>query len=129
MRDHFSKRRKQIEGIIDTLNPAVKNNKKVYDKVAQHSKSSKENTNRDDFFKKSNEEVKLFLNEKIYQKDFDSIIADCVTKQKNLANDTIISRLTAREAIDDAMSYLSKFSITLDANILTENSSCLKKQK
>lgn len=116
LRENFSKRRKQIEGIIDTMNPAVKNNKKVYDKVAQHSKSSKENTNRDDFFKKAKEEVKLFLNEKNYQKSFDSIVTDCATKQKNLANDTLISRLTAREAIDDAMSYLSKFSITLDAN-------------
>lgn len=116
LRDHFSKRRKQIEGIIDTMNPAVKNNKKVYDKVAQHSKSAKENTNRDDFFKKSKEEVKLFLNEKNYQKNFDSIITDCVKKEKNLTDDGIKIRLTAHEAIDDAISYLSKYTLTLNAN-------------
>ena len=50
VRKHFSKRRAQIETIVNSLSYADKKDKKLFDRVAQHSKASKEKINRHDFY-------------------------------------------------------------------------------
>lgn len=125
LRDHFSKRRKQIEEIVGTLNPAVQQDKKIYDKVAQHSKASKESIDQQSFYEKSKRDVQCYLEKSEGSKNFDDIILGCIEKGKipNAAKsnpDTI-----AQTAIQDAISEQSKFSVHFDKNKVLQRATTL----
>jgi len=114
LRDHFSKRRKQIVDIIKTLNPSVQNSKKMHDIIAQHSKAGKEKINVKDFFEKAKLDMDSYLSKAGDTRSFDKIIDDC--KSKNEQANTIGEKSSALEAVKDAISHQSQFSVLLDAN-------------
>jgi conjugative relaxase-like TrwC/TraI family protein len=113
LKEHFSKRRMQIEKIVDSLDNANKYDKKLYDVVAQHSRAAKEKLSQKDFMAKSKIAMQSYLSQSNINKTFDSILIDCCQK------DTINKPITtahAKEAIDDAIESLSRYSFKLDAN-------------
>lgn len=114
LRDHFSKRRQQIVDIIKTLNPSVQNSKKMHDIIAQHSKAGKEKINVKDFFEKAKLDMDSYLSKTGEPRAFDKIIDDC--KNKNEQVKPINEKSSALEAIKDAISHQSQFSVLLDAN-------------
>src|SRR3990167_11125372 len=116
MRDFFSKRRKQIEDIIKTMNPSVQKNKKIFDQVAQHSKAGKINMGMESFFEKAKNDMQTYLDRSIEKREFDTIINACREKTIDQKIFDASDKDSAREAIIDAISHESQFSVTLDAN-------------
>ena len=116
VRSHFSKRRDQIVKIIDSLKYASKQDKKLYDFVAQHSKATKEKINTVDFLAKSKREMQTYLDINDQGKKFDDIIKVCMQKPLKTPEST----QQAKEAIADSTNWLSNFSTKLDANKIIE---------
>lgn len=116
LRDHFSKRRKQIEDIISTLNPAVQQDKKIYDKVAQHSKASKESIDQESFYEKSKQDVQAYLEKDGSGKNFNDIIKSCLEKGKTFQPVKHMPDTIALNAIRDAVAEQSKFNVCFDKN-------------
>lgn len=116
LRDCFSKRRKQIEEIVSTLNPAAQDNKKTYDKVAQHSKASKESIDQQSFYEKARRDVETYLEENHDSKNFDEIVCQCMENKKTLNTDTLKFDTVATNAIQEAITDLSKFNVYFNKN-------------
>src|SRR3990167_31639 len=116
VRDHFSKRRKQIEEIVSTLNPAAQDNKKIYDKVAQHSKASKESMDKASFFEKSKHDMQQYIETNHPGKTFDTILQGCIEKEMTHSNTHANAIDIAQTAVKNAISNLSKFHISFDKN-------------
>jgi len=121
IRKHFSKRREQIEKIVSSLENADKNDKKLFDQVAQNSRASKQKISKTDFMLKSKHEMQSFLSNNIYNKNFDQLLDVC-TKDKALKSQP--TTIDAKNAISDAISSLSTFSVKLDANKIIEKAVC-----
>ncbi len=117
IKNHFSKRRQQIVSIVDSLQHADKNDKILYNHVAQHSKAGKEKINHRDFMAKSKGSMQQFLDLHHAGKSFDDITHKCINPK---INENINTSVKSNEALLDAISSLSRFSVTLDANRLIE---------
>ncbi len=113
IRQHFSKRREQIEKIVESLPSAQKNNKKLFDAVAQNSKAAKDKISTNDFMVKAKSEMQSYLETNNYSKSFDGVVNEC-SKSQTLHK--TIDSPSAREAVSDAVSHLSRFSVALDIN-------------
>ncbi len=117
IKNHFSKRRQQIVSIVDSLQHADKNDKILYNHVAQHSKAGKEKINHRDFMAKSKSSMQQFLDLHHAGKSFDDITNKCINLK---IKENINPFVKSKEALLDAISSLSRFSVTLDANRLIE---------
>ncbi len=117
IKNHFSKRRQQIVSIVDSLQHADKNDKILYNHVAQHSKAGKEKINHRDFMAKSKGSMQQFLDLHHAGKSFDDITHKCINPK---IKENINTSFKSNEALLDAISSLSRFSVTLDANLLIE---------
>ena len=125
LRDHFSKRRKQIKDIVATLNPAIQQDKKIYDKVAQHSKASKETIDQKSFYEKTKHDVQNYLEKSEGSKNFDDIIRGCIEKGKMLGTLKSHPDIIAQTAIQDAIVEQSKFNVHFDKNKVLQRATTL----
>lgn len=125
LRDHFSKRRKQIEEIVSTLNPAVQNEKRIYSKVAQHSKTSKESTDQQSFYEKAKNDVQSYLKKHSGSKNFDEVVQSCLEKRKTLQAIKDTPDIIALNAIQNAVTEQSKFNVCFDKNKIIQRAMTL----
>lgn len=116
LRDHFSKRRKQIEEIVATFNPSVQSDKKIYDQVAQHSKTGKESIDQQSFYEKSNRDVQIYLDQYHNGKTFDEMLRSCIEKDITHNPNKLCATEISKHAINNAVTALSKFHISFDKN-------------
>ncbi len=115
VKQHFSKRRVQIEGIVDSLKYADKTDRMLYNEVAQHSRPTKVNIKHHDLMAKSKADMKDYLDAHHNHKDFDTLIKACMDKEEvqlERATDT------SHEAVLDAVKSLSRFNVSMDANAI-----------
>src|SRR3989338_4106559 len=115
IRDHFSKRRKQIEEIVDALSPNIKINKNLYEQIAKHSKADKEVMGSKEFIKKSKNSMNEFLQHTHTVKGFDDLIDQCKLSIKikpfSNANNNKKSAEILRDAIDHQLQFQNSLKI------------------
>ena len=187
VRAHFSKRRKQIETIVNSLDNAESADKNIYEEVARHSRVAKTKLDKRDFMNKAKQEMAQLLVQQEVKIDsdkinkFDDIVQNCLNLGRgeipapsktlpadentpstpfnldartpkttktlpgsNSSQDNPVNPInsielntgegrkdtpdnqknhftpTSIEAINDAVDYLSTFSVSLDANAIIE---------